>query len=85
MSQIVPAFAPALSQRERPGTVRPYPSSMRTLPIALLSTLAACATLPAATSAGDHALPFVENDFPRALKLAQDRKVPLFVDAWAPW
>jgi thioredoxin-like negative regulator of GroEL len=28
---------------------------------------------------------FVENDYPRALADAQARKLPLFVDAWAPW
>ena len=31
------------------------------------------------------ALPFVEDDYPRALAEARRRKVPLFVDAWAPW
>jgi thioredoxin-like negative regulator of GroEL len=28
---------------------------------------------------------FVENDYPRALAEAKERKLPLFVDAWAPW
>jgi thiol-disulfide isomerase/thioredoxin len=31
------------------------------------------------------ALPFIENDYPRALAEARARKVPLFIDAWAPW
>lgn len=59
---------------------------MRTLPIALLSTLAACATVQPAAGGGDaFALPFLENDLPRALELARQKKLPLFVDAWAPW
>jgi tetratricopeptide (TPR) repeat protein len=31
------------------------------------------------------ALPFIADDYPRALALARARHVPLFVDAWAPW
>jgi peptide deformylase len=30
-------------------------------------------------------IPFVEDDYPRALAAARQRNVPLFVDAWAPW
>ena len=31
------------------------------------------------------ALPFIENDFPRALALARETNLPLFVEVWAPW
>ena len=31
------------------------------------------------------ALPFVEDDYTRALAEGQKRKVPLFIEAWAPW
>ena len=30
-------------------------------------------------------LPFVEDDYPKALAEARARKLPLFVEAWAPW
>ena len=30
-------------------------------------------------------LPFIENDWPRALAEAKRRDVPVFIDAWAPW
>jgi tetratricopeptide (TPR) repeat protein len=30
-------------------------------------------------------LPFIENDYPRALAEARARGLPLFVDTWAPW
>jgi len=30
-------------------------------------------------------VPFIENDYGRALAEAKARQVPLFVEAWAPW
>lgn len=30
-------------------------------------------------------LPFIEDDYPRALSEAKSRGLPLFVDTWAPW
>jgi hypothetical protein len=30
-------------------------------------------------------LPFIENDFPRALAQARETNLPLFVEVWAPW
>lgn len=30
-------------------------------------------------------LPFIEDDYPRALALARQRKLPIFIDSWAPW
>ncbi|MEN9800175.1 MAG: hypothetical protein RL653_3872 [Pseudomonadota bacterium] len=58
---------------------------MRTVPLLLLLT-ASCASLPSrpATEAVS-ALPFIEDDFPRALALSRERGKPVFVDAWAPW
>ena len=40
---------------------------------------------PASSGAHAGALPFIDDDYPRALSEAKARKVPLFVDAWAPW
>jgi len=31
------------------------------------------------------ALPFVEDDYTKALAEAKSKAVPLFVEAWAPW
>jgi tetratricopeptide (TPR) repeat protein len=39
----------------------------------------------ATAQAGHEALPFIHDDYPRALAEAKRRKLPLFVDAWAPW
>jgi thioredoxin-like negative regulator of GroEL len=52
---------------------------MRVLVPALLLALAG---VPA--SAGT-TLPFISDDWPRALAEARTRNVPLFVEAWAPW
>ncbi|HSS45228.1 MAG TPA: hypothetical protein VLO07_07790 [Thermoanaerobaculia bacterium] len=30
-------------------------------------------------------LPFIADDYPRALAEARARKLPIFVEAWAPW
>ena len=62
-------------------------------PFAALA-LAALACGPAAQHAGDpesadgnapQTLPFIEDDPTRALAEARERKLPLFVEAWAPW
>jgi hypothetical protein len=49
--------------------------------IGALSLLAVSATFGATTSR----LPFIRDDFPKALAEATQRKVPIFVECWAPW
>ena len=49
----------------------------RLLAIALL-----LAALPAVAK---EVLPFIENDFTKAVAQAKAKKTPIFVDAWAPW
>ena len=54
----------------------------------LFGTLLSCAVVRApapATALAGEALPFIEDDAPRALALAQTKGLPVFVDAWAPW
>jgi len=65
--------------------------------LALACTLAASPAAPAGVAAGTRkpalsssagprmALPFIRDDYTRALALARARKVPLFIEAWAPW
>jgi tetratricopeptide (TPR) repeat protein len=43
------------------------------------------APAPAAAPTAAHVLPFIEDDWPRALEEARRQKRPLFVDAWATW
>ncbi|HXN31141.1 MAG TPA: thioredoxin family protein [Polyangiaceae bacterium] len=60
-------------------------------PLWLLWTAACAASSPAAPSASASAthertpIRFIENDYGRALAVARARRLPLFVDAWAPW
>ena len=51
----------------------------RLLAVAVLSL----AALPAAMA--KEVLPFIENDFAKAVAQAKAKKQPIFVDAWAPW
>jgi hypothetical protein len=45
----------------------------------LLTAVLAAIALPAM------ALPFIENDYSKALARARTNRIPLFVDVWAPW
>jgi tetratricopeptide (TPR) repeat protein len=40
---------------------------------------------PSPAAPGEGPTAFIENDYAKALADARARKVPLFVDAWAPW
>lgn len=67
--------------------------------LALLALLLASAPAGAATAVGKaapparrapairdaRAVPFVADDYTRALAEARARRVPLFIEAWAPW
>jgi hypothetical protein len=46
------------------------------LPLLLIAATAASAK---------EVLPFIENDYAKAVARAKAKNVPLFVDAWAPW
>ena len=52
-------------------------------PLALASALWA-GPAPATTSARP-VLPFIEDDYSKALAEARAKKLPIFVEAWAPW
>ena len=49
----------------------------------LLLSLAACAK-PDARPSVEH-LPFIENDYAKALGEARTNHRPIFVETWAPW
>ncbi len=56
--------------------------SLRLSPAALF--VAAAAPLFAAQAARP-TLPFIEDDYPKAMAQARSKKMPVFVEAWAPW
>ncbi len=41
--------------------------------------------VPRESMAPKFSVPFVENDYSKALADAQTRNIPIFVDMWAPW
>ena len=55
---------------------------LRSLPWMLF---VASAALAANAPAPATVLPFIEDDYGKALSLARQKKLPIFVEAWAPW
>jgi len=45
----------------------------------------AALTSAAPRSGGKLVLPFIEDDYSKALAQAKARHVPIFIEAWAPW
>ena len=41
--------------------------------------------LTAVPAMAKEVLPFIDNDYSKALAEAKRKNVPIFVDAWAPW
>lgn len=41
--------------------------------------------LAAAAARAKEVLPFIENDYAKAVARAKTNHLPLFVEAWAPW
>jgi len=59
---------------------------LRTPALAFLA-FAAVAAAPAgpATPGAREVVPFIADDYARALAQARARRVPLFIESWAPW
>ncbi len=51
----------------------------------LLFSTALSAFASASEAARSTRLPFIEDDYTRAVAEARSRRVPIFVEAWAPW
>jgi hypothetical protein len=49
----------------------------------LAATLAISTSSPASTA--KEVLPFIADDYPKALALARAEKKPIFLETWAPW
>jgi len=57
----------------------------RFVPAALALGLVAASAAAADRASIDKALPFVADDYAKALGEARAQKLPLFIEAWAPW
>ena len=51
----------------------------------LASFLAFAVLVPSAVTPARAALPILNDDYARARAEATERRLPLFVDVWAPW
>ena len=61
---------------------------MKSHPVFLLPLALAAFASPArsgAAAAPPRVFRFIQDDYGRALAEARARKVPLFIEAWAPW
>ena len=58
---------------------------LRLLSALVLLSTAAPAFGAGTTTARSGRLPFVDDDYARAIRDARARGVPVFVEAWAPW
>ena len=50
-----------------------------------LAGISGCSSPPATKEAAREVLPFVADDYARALSEARAKKLPIFVECWAPW
>jgi len=55
------------------------------LPLLLLLASTPASAAGAGRSAAAPVLPFIQDDYARALAEARAKKLPLFIEAWAPW
>lgn len=60
-------------------------SMRRSLFLAAAALTAAAAIRADALGPSKFAVPFIEDDYSRALTEARSKKVPIFVENWAPW
>ena len=51
--------------------------------VALLFICAVSA--PGVAADTERVLPFISDDYPKALAEARAQRLPLFIEAWAPW
>jgi len=58
---------------------------MRFTRFAALALAGGLALVSAAPAASRSVLPWVEDDYAKALSQARAKDVPIFVEAWAPW
>ncbi len=59
--------------------------TVRTAQVTSLAALVLATLLAPAVSAAGAVVPFIEDDYPKALAQARARNLPIFLEAWAPW
>jgi hypothetical protein len=54
-------------------------------PTRIIAVLLLLAALAPVTAFAREVLPFIADDYTKALSLSRAQHVPIFVEAWAPW
>ena len=76
----------------RARSARAWLSGLAVVSMLCVARQASAATRPA-TAAASHStvahaqsvVPFIDEDYAKALAVARAKKLPLFIEAWAPW
>lgn len=77
---------PTIGAELRPTRLRVSSRHVALSAILLIAAGLGCASKQdGAAAARSIALPFIENDYAKALQTARDANLPLFVEVWAPW
>lgn len=58
---------------------------MRITSSTAIFTALLAASSPSSASTAKEVLPFIADDYPKALALARAEKKPIFLETWAPW
>jgi len=58
---------------------------MRLRSICFVGLLTALGAMRPAAATSKEVLPFIADDYTRAVADARARKVPIFIESWAPW
>ena len=58
---------------------------MRVTPSTAIFTALLAASAPSLASTAKEVLPFIADDYPKALALARAEGKPIFLETWAPW
>jgi hypothetical protein len=51
----------------------------------LMAAAAALAVMSAVPAFAAPVLPFLDDDYDKALSIARQQRLPIFIEAWAPW
>jgi hypothetical protein len=84
-SLLVPLVAGTLTGCAAHRAAAPTSSPAVQAPAASAAQEGSSPATAATAAAHGEALPFVTDDYQAALNTARARKVPIFVEAWAPW
>jgi len=78
-------LASRLRRRHREDPQKMHCAIQTVLVLVVLNAVGAAPALADGRSGEGSAVPFIDDDYERALSEAHARDLPLFIEAWAPW